>query len=338
MSGPGAVEVELFRGDGYVPVGALPLLPLLHDVFAAAVGGALPEDARFELSFLPVPDPREPSGSPSLVNLKGSHGYVRVRIVSGDRVLYQHPHTVREVVGRPLRELLSRRFPEETHWGFGVRGPGLESVALVRPAPEPEKQVRLTGNGPRRGWFQLNEMAEPDPPLGSLAGLGVEVPAGEPPQALETVLHEAVHEELVRTRRFSGEVEEGGFLAGYVHRNQDAPDGWIVEVSGAVPAERTGASLLHFTFTGESYLRIGEALTARGLGEQLVGWYHTHLFPATDTFGLSTADVDLHLGTFRRDWQIAALLNVDRDRRVLRVYRRGPGRRMSLLRHRVRPA
>jgi hypothetical protein len=43
-------------------------------------------------------------------------------------------------------------------------------------------------------------------------------------------------------------------------------------------------------------------------------------FPATPEFGLSTVDVRLHSSTFRRPWQIAALLNVTPELRVLRVY------------------
>lgn len=319
------VEVELFRSDDYVHAGRLPLLPLLRGVFEPMVGRPL-LDAVFELSFLPLTDDTPVTGSPSVVNLRGSHGYVRVRITRNGTDLYQHPHPLREVVGRPLQVLLGERHPEVGHWGFGIRGPGLEHVKLVRPAPQATGRTDITVGGPRRRAFRIEEIPEPDPPKATLAELGVNVPAeagaGVP---LGVVLGEPVHTALVRTEQFSGEVEEGGFLIGQVYLDGNDPDGGrLVRVTAAVPAQRTGASLLHFTFTGESYLRIGEALAERGRGESLVGWYHTHLFAATERFGLSTTDVELHLSTFRRPWQMAALVNIGRrdGERVLRLYRR----------------
>jgi hypothetical protein len=135
------------------------------------------------------------------------------------------------------------------------------------------------------------------------------------------VVNRATHRALTHTLAFSREVEEGGFLTGRVYRAQDRPDSpYLVEVTGAVPAERTGASLLGFTFTGESFLRMGSRLASDGGDDQLVGWYHTHLFPATNALGLSSIDVELHTSTFRAPWQVAGLLNLDGDDRVLRWY------------------
>lgn len=322
MSTPAGIDVELFRSDDYVRAGRLPLLPLLRSVLEPMVGQSL-EGATIELSFLPLTDRAPVRGTPSVINLRGSHGYVKVRIVRGDTVLYQHPHALREIVGRPLQELLGERLPEETHWGFGIRGPGLEKVALVRPKPVAANRVEIAVGGPRRRLFGIEEVPEPEPPVATLQELGIAEPTVEAvSEPVAVVLHARVHRALTGARPFSREVEEGGFLAGHVHRNAENPDGHLVEVTVAIPAERTGASLLHFTFTGESYLRIGESLAARARGESLVGWYHTHLFPATDRFGLSSADVDLHTTTFQRPWQVAALVNIDQTSRVLRLYRR----------------
>ncbi|MFI0980886.1 JAB N-terminal domain-containing protein [Streptomyces sp. NPDC021093] len=329
MNTPGDIEVELFRTDDYVRAGRLPLLPLLRRVLEPVVGQSL-EGTTIELAFLPLTDRASVRGKPSVVNLRGSHGYVQVRIVRRDTVLYRHPHAVRELVGVPLQEILGERLPDETHWGFGLRGPGLEKSPLVRPRPPTDKTMEITVGGPRRRLFGMEEVPEPDPPLITLEELGVAGPhprtAAEP---VSVVLHPRVHRALSDTRPFSREVEEGGFLAGHVHRNGTHPDGHVVEVTDALPAERTGASLLHFTFTGESYLRIGESLAARDDGECLVGWYHTHLFPASDRFGLSSADVDLHTTTFHRPWQVAALVNIDRTSRVVRLYRRDGTDRMT---------
>lgn len=116
-------------------------------------------------------------------------------------------------------------------------------------------------------------------------------------------------------------MEEGGFVIGHRHADQGRPRRHLLEVTAIVPAQSTGASLLRFTFTGESFLRLGDLLASRGRGEIILGWYHTHLFAATPSFGLSTIDVRLHTSTFRRAWQVAALINLDEDHRVLRFYR-----------------
>ncbi len=333
-----SAEVELYRTDDYVRVGRVPLVRLLQNVFETVLGEAL-VGSRFELLFLPVADGSELPGSPSVVNLRSSHGYVRVRIVRDGQVLYQHPHAVREIIARPLQRLLAERIPAETHWGFGVRGPGFDQVALVRPVPEVDGRIEVTVGSRRPRAFHLEEVHDPDPPAASLAELGADV-ADEVPEAPEAakdpgtvpgvavVVDRDVADALKHRTEFSGDVEEGGFLAGHVYRDADRPGSHLVKITAAIAGERTGASLLHFTFTGESFLRINEQLARRGRDERLVGWYHTHLFPATSEIGLSSVDVELHTTTFRRPWQVAGLVNIERgspDDRVLRFYHAEPG-------------
>ncbi|WP_250286735.1 MULTISPECIES: JAB N-terminal domain-containing protein [unclassified Frankia] len=382
----GSTEVELYRTDDYVRVGRVPLVPLLQTVFERVLGEAL-VGSRFELLFLPVADRSELAGSPSVVNLRSSHGYVRVRIVRDGRLLYQHPHSVREIIARPLQRLLAEQIPAEKHWGFGIRGPGFDRVALVRPAPQVEGRVEVTVGSRRPRAFHLEEIHEPGPPAATLAdlvadvartpgadvkisgaemsGADAEIPDAEIPAEIPdvdvvlpvadrdadtdagadadagagvragamltataapgvtVVIDRDVADALKRRTEFSAEVEEGGFLAGHVYRDADRPGSHLVKITAAIAAERTGASLLHFTFTGESFLRINEQLAGRGRDERLVGWYHTHLFPATGEIGLSSVDVELHTTTFRRLWQVAGLVNIDRDDprdRVLRFY------------------
>ncbi|WP_322779703.1 JAB N-terminal domain-containing protein [Frankia sp. Cas4] len=330
-----SAEVELYRTDDYVRVGRVPLVPLLQAMFERVLGEAL-VGSRFELSFLPVADRSELAGNPSVVNLRSSHGYVQVRIVRDGRLLYQHPHAVREIIARPLQRLLAEQIPAETHWGFGIRGPGFDRVALVRPAPEVEGRVEVTVGSGRPRLFHLEEIHEPDPPTATLAELGADmaaIPGAEAAEAAEAapaaspgvavVVDRDVADALKHRMTFSTEVEEGGFLAGHVYRDADRPGSHLVKITAAIPGERTGASLLHFTFTGESFLRINEQLARSGRDERLVGWYHTHLFPATSEIGLSSIDVELHTTTFRRPWQVAGLVNIDRhdrDDRVLRFY------------------
>lgn len=319
-----SLKVELFRSDDYVRYGELALLPLLHTFFEPLIGEPL-AGARFLLTFLPLDDPRVLPGPPSLVNLRSSHGYVQVHVSHGDRLLYRHPHPLREIIGPQLQKILTEREPTETHWGFGISGQNMDRIALVRPAPQIMHGVDLRSRTRGAPLFHLEEVAEPEPPVSTLSELGADMADGNgdasPHSPVSVVMSQPVRHAFLVTTPFSTKVEEGGFLAGYVFRDRDQLDCFIVEITHVIPAERTGASMINFTFTGESFLRIGEKISALNTGERLLGWYHTHLFSATDALGLSSVDVDLHRSTFRRPWQVAALINITGASRVLRFYR-----------------
>ncbi|MEY9927467.1 proteasome lid subunit RPN8/RPN11 [Catenulispora sp. GP43] len=315
-----SVDIDLYRTDDYVPAGQLPLGPMLSAALSPVVGEDL-ADYSVLVSFLPVAEEQELSGSPTLVNLRAQCGYVLIQINRGDEVVYRHPHTVREIVGEPLQRVLAEHFPGESHWGFGLSGPGLEQFALVRPAPRIHNEVSLGSTPTRRPRLNVEEVPEEEPAISTLAELGV---GGDPARSdapVEIVVRADVFDTLAKNGLFSGEIEEGGFLVGNVYRDGENSGRHLIEVTAAAPAERTGASLLRFTFTGESFLRIGEQITRRHRGERLIGWYHTHLFPATENFGLSSIDVSLHHGTFRQPWQTAALVNLSDEGRTLRFYR-----------------
>jgi hypothetical protein len=341
---PRGIGIDIYQSDDYVKVDRIGLLPVLRSVFEPVLGMTL-ADAQFLLTFHTVPDHHELDGEPSVVNLRGSHGYIGVRIIRDGVLVYQHPHSVREILARPLQQLLADRAPQETHWGFGVAGPGLERMALVRPVPRAagSADLRLRADRPRR--FHLEPVAEPEPPYAGRADLGVggdgPTPAGPERVAVAervaervgdgVVFAAQVYQRLLRDMDFSPDVEEGGFLLGRVFRDRDRPGNHLIHIAEALPAERTGASLLQFTFTGESFLRVNEEVARRGAGGRdqpgqdhaavrLVGWYHTHLFAATDNLGLSTIDVELHTRTFRQSWHVAGLVNITSGSRQLRVY------------------
>ena len=83
---------------------------------------------------------------------------------------------------------------------------------------------------------------------------------------------------------------------------------------------------LHLTFTGDSFSAVKRSLREGPSGDRLLGWFHTHLFPATDEMGLSSVDLRLHFSTFTIPWQVAGLINLDGAGRTLRFYvRRGDG-------------
>jgi JAB N-terminal domain len=315
-----SLQVELFRSDDYISYGEIPLFPLVCAFFEGILGQPL-DDASFRLVFLPVDDPSVLPGRPSMVNLRSSHGYVQLTIRRDGKLIYRHPHPVREIIGRPLQEIMLAREPAESHWGFGIRGEALDSIALVRPAPEISHGIDVRARAGRAPRFHVEEVAEPEPPAASLASLTAGAGDDGAGQPVSVVVSEAVRDGFLVSTPFSAEIEEGGFLVGRVFRNANCQDGFIIEIVSAIRAERTGASMLNFTFTGESFLRAGELISAREPDEQLLGWYHTHLFPATDSLGLSSVDVNLHRSTFRRPWQVAALINIDDRDRVLRFYR-----------------
>ena len=320
------IEVELHRAPDYASAGRIPLAPLLCEVFEPVIGREL-TGARFVLHLAAVEDGEPLSGHPTLVNLGNSHGYVEVTIVDHDRIIYQHPHTVTEIVAVPLQRHLREAVPEVSRWGFRLVGQGMEALSRVRPTPEVAGLVNIAADSARRRPTHVEEVPDPDPPVTTLAGLRVSDP-GQPlggvtgrwEKAPVAVVFSPVAYRALTTHEFSSEVEEGGFLIGHWHADAERPGRHLLEVTAVVTAQSTGASLLRFTFTGESFLELSNLLARRGQQEQILGWYHTHLFPASPDFGLSTVDVRLHTTTFRRAWQVAVLLNLDLRERVLRVY------------------
>ncbi|MBO0819818.1 MAG: hypothetical protein J2P26_03090, partial [Nocardiopsaceae bacterium] len=171
-----SVVIQIFRSDDYVPESEIELLPFLRAVFRDVIGTD-DGSVQFQLSFYQLRDLTPDTGTPSVVNLRASQGFVRVRVSRDDQVLYQHPHPVRELIGEPLRRILRERDPDVTHWGYGLRGPGLENSPLTRPAPQVVHETRSSARR-RRPAFTVEEVAAPEPPENSLKALGA---AGGPP-------------------------------------------------------------------------------------------------------------------------------------------------------------
>jgi len=143
-----------------------------------------------------------------------------------------------------------------------------------------------------------------------------------------------IYHELRQGLKLSQTVEEGGgdISWGNVYREpgspgkEDDPDfRWMVEVTDLLMAEGTVGSPAMLLFTGDSWSRISRRRAKDYADRKLVGWFHTHTFPATDDFGLSGLDQDMHAWYLPKPWQIAILLNIERNGdRTVRCYQRGP--------------
>jgi hypothetical protein len=298
----------------------------LFEVIRSSLGRLLGRDLEgtsIRLVFLNVPEEHEPGGVPLVSNLTPDWGYVAVYVKAGPATLYRHPHTVAELVAEPLRLELEKLVPEERQWAFRILVPEMQAVAL-RPTPAVEGVTHVApyaeGEQPT---LRVQRVPEPTPPVATLADFGVSPTPAHREAFVKVLLREPVCRDL-ETRRFDTQTEEGGFLVGTVYQDGEAEGTYLLELAAAPPAEHTGASLIHFTFTGDSFAAVKRSLRETHSGGRLAGWYHTHLFPATEAMGLSSIDLRLHFTTFRIPWQVAGLVNLDGETRTLRFYvRRG---------------
>jgi len=321
-----ALDIELFQGESRQLVRTEPLIALLKPVFAAETA-PFKGPPRFKLMLRndPGPDTYEPDahdtdtdtyeGDLHLTNLRADFGYIHVAIHMEGRVVYQKPYSVNSLIGPVLARLAREISPEERRWAFRIAGlpspEDGESAQRLPPVVDGTDDIDVSRS--TRLPFGIRPAAEPEIPLLDLAGYGVTLSDTGAP--VTVLLGTGVQRSLMEME-LSTEIEEGGFLVGRAFRRADDPALHAVIVDEVLPAEHSGASLMHFTFTGDSFRAMSRTLGDR----QLVGWYHTHLFQTERTIGLSRTDIDLHRDTFRRPWQVAALINLTSRRRVLTCY------------------
>ncbi|MDJ0841555.1 MAG: hypothetical protein QNK37_33920 [Acidobacteriota bacterium] len=308
--------IELYPGGELKRSHTIPLIDIVRPVVKQFLAYPLP-GMRFLLYLAPVPQYEDPAAS--VVNMAPDYGYAVVFIFDQHmRLHYRHPHPLTELVAEPLARRLRHDYPEEDRWGYRLCGPELPDLPLEKPTPPVEGADWTRKNA--RAKFRIRRLEEAPPPPATPAEFGVtNHPHGNGP--VTVLVPQSLHDYLLRGMPLSTEVEEGGFLTGRIYRNGDSPGRWLAEITGVPKAQHTGASLLHFTFTGDSFAAVKRGLPADRTAERLLGWYHTHLFPAREEMGLSSIDLELHFTTFRQPWQLAGLINLeDNGRRVLRFY------------------
>ena len=163
--------------------------------------------------------------------------------------------------------------------------------------------------------FGVSPIEEPPPPLRKKSTLGPRARAwpreGAVAGPVDVFVGKNVHEMIGVSWGFSREVEEGGFLLGDVFRDADEPSRWLVVVTEVIRAEHTEESADALVFSPESFATMRRRVEAAREGASILGWFHTHLVEDVKDRGLSLVDRDLHFSTFRRPWQVAALVCVD---------------------------
>jgi hypothetical protein len=327
--------VLLYKGTSFDLVGKISLSSLLVEAFRRELETGDPDDRLImHLRYVRRPDPRLVDGPRTIHNLRSQIGRLGVILSRHGETVLDREFTVRELLGPVLQHVVQQIDPEEQVWGFCLDHPSLSGVALGRSTPEVEGTMDLNLRESRRS-FTVRKVEEPPVPLVDPGDLGIDVERLGP----VTVLMPGEAYDHLHLMKLSRRLEEGGFLVGKVLRvldpdrkdqeaQQEGGNGeepvaerYLVEITEVTPAEHSGAGALHFTFTGDSFREVNRLLTDSGPDRQLMGWYHTHLFSGQES-GLSAVDVDLHLGTFRQPWQVAGLINLTSEERLLRFYAR----------------
>lgn len=114
-------------------------------------------------------------------------------------------------------------------------------------------------------------------PLVASSALHGEAEEGEFP----VFIHQEVLDEATSLTELAGDRETGGVLIGHLHRAREMRASGVgreifAEVTALVPARHTVGDSVKLTFTSDTWTDVRAALTLRGRGEQLLGWFHSH--------------------------------------------------------------
>ena len=123
---------------------------------------------------------------------------------------------------------------------------------------------------------------------------------------LPIFVYETALEEILEYSEQDRSHELGGFLIGGLH----VDGGEYVEVRHFVHAEAAHSRAASLTFTHQTWSRLRCEIEQRFPEEMVVGWQHTH--PNLGVF-LSAYDVFLHRNFFGEPWQIAMVVDPQRQ-------------------------
>lgn len=145
-------------------------------------------------------------------------------------------------------------------------------------------------------------------------------------QVGETRFGQRAWQFLATTLPMPLDCEIGGYLVGGIGEGENGEE--TVTIHHAVPAELSAGDAHILLMSPESGSEIRRRIAAEWPGDELVGWYHTHVFSAKNDAlsGLSSIDEKTHDEQFTRSWQLAVLVNIWREAgivtRQVRVFRR----------------
>jgi len=120
----------------------------------------------------------------------------------------------------------------------------------------------------------------------------------------------------------AGANETGGVLIGNVCRDTDTGEVYL-DVTAQVHARYARSDLTKLTFTPETWTDVQDVITGRGLGESMLGWWHSHSYMketckdcdkgrdgscAVSAAFMSGDDVALHRTTFPRAYSLALVV------------------------------
>ncbi len=246
--------------------------------------------------------------------LHGAHHLLHSKIKKGELPDDQGPYFY-EVLPSPraMHTVLDDLLPEEAYQ--------VEGVFHLPPPAKDEPRI------------EFRPVAQPPPPERDPADFEPFQSYGQgEAQAGRVLLPAPLYADLRRRLELSRQKEEGGYILGNVYRLPNSPEEendpdfrWLVEVTDLLMAEDTIGSPALLLFTGDSWSKISRRRDRDYPERKLVGWFHTHLFPASDSFGLSGLDQDMHAWYLTKPWQVAILLNFESGNdRTIRCYQRGP--------------
>lgn len=271
-------------------------------------------------------------------------GHFTVHLLEFRDSIYQGDYDVNDIF-LASAEFLARTWIEKGHMQIGD-GPFHYAVRTSRKDVKTLSRDLVPAKAYQvEGVFRLPRLADerertvfhrvPPPPLPAraAASYGEALTRGRGDGGSGKVfMSSEVYDALAAKLRLSDSVEDGGYLLGVPYRQPGSPEDeedagfrWLVEITDVIQAEATLGKLGSLLFTGETWSRLTRRRDREYPDKKLVAWFHTHLFEATDSFGLSSMDQDLHRRFLTKPWQVAVLINIGKGGgRVVRCFQRGP--------------